>query len=71
MSWTLVIFDDWQVLYNEEGKKALESERLEASDIIIAIGGKVRFSTEAYDMEAAMEGTPEHLDGFPYYAFTQ
>lgn len=71
MKFTLVNFDDWQVLYDEEGAKVIESDRLEASDIVIAVGGKVRFSTQVYDIEAAMEGTPDHLADFPDYAFTQ
>jgi len=71
MTWTLVIFDDWQALYNSDGERVLESDRLEAGEIVEAMGGKARFASQIFDLEVAHEGTPEYLDEFPDYAFTQ
>lgn len=71
MSFTLVNFDDWQTLYDDEGAKVVESDELTAAEIVRAMGGRVRFASEIFSMEASMEGTPDHLREFPEYAFTQ
>lgn len=39
---TLLILDDWQVLYDSEGQQSLEGHRISAEDLLSAVAPEVR-----------------------------